>query len=701
MAQAVIGALRVNLGMNTAAFSRGADTAEQRLAKFGRNVTRVAAAYTAAVGVALLALTRNSLQTIDAQSKLAQQIGSSVASIQTLQYAGDLAGISMDQMATSLSRMNQRLGQVITRGSGPAARSLDILGIAAEDLIDLDADERIIVIADALSGLGSQAEVAAVAYDLFGRAGRDMVPFLQAGGDAIRSAREELERFGVVVTDAEARQIEAANDAVTRLQLAFTGLGNTLAVNVAPKLESAAIAIGDFLADNEDLIDTVIRLTGVLGAGLAGLMAGRLLSAVIGAAGAIGGLVTALRAGSVAALTFQRALGPIGLVLSAVAAAVLLLGGRQEGAASSSDVHREALIALRGEIDEAIAQGPSAVATLAAQKEGHLQVAEAALASALAQHQATNAALAGVMANDDLDAVNEMRRPENNPAIQALVEQIRLLRELQTVAAAPVGGGAPGETPPLIADPDQIARELEALQAGWRAANEVALDAYAERNRIIADGLATGQITADEANELFNRSQRDYDKALAEIAAEGRNKLLEDEVEGYGASEDAFQDHADEMARIADALAEQIRATQTRAISAWAGVMDQLADHIRDKGEKAFKIAKALSIASAIINTAQGITKALAEGTGPWRWVEAAAIAAAGALQVRQIRQTQPGGGAGSVSAPSAPAGGGGLNQTLTVQGATADQIFNGMDARALAEKLLAYQRDGGRIVFA
>jgi len=63
----------------------------------------------------------------------------------------------------------------------------------------------------------------------------------------------------------------------------------------------------------------------------------------------------------------------------------------------------------------------------------------------------------------------------------------------------------------------------------------------------------------------------------------------------------------------------------------------ELINELAQINEKAFKIAKALAIADAIINTAQGVMKALSTGN----FLVAALIAATGAVQVAKIKSTQ------------------------------------------------------------
>jgi hypothetical protein len=67
------------------------------------------------------------LQTVDAQAKLAQSLGTTVASIQTLERAGELAGVSMSGIEQATKDLTRRLSQAAA-GTGPAADALDRLG---------------------------------------------------------------------------------------------------------------------------------------------------------------------------------------------------------------------------------------------------------------------------------------------------------------------------------------------------------------------------------------------------------------------------------------------------------------------------------------------------------------------------------------------------------------------------------------------
>jgi len=125
-----------------------------------------------------------------------------------------------------------------------------------------------------------------------------------------------------------------------------------------------------------------------------------------------------------------------------------------------------------------------------------------------------------------------------------------------------------------------------------------------------------------------------------------------------------------------------------------------------------FKENKAAAIASAIINTFQGVTKALASYPPPYSFAMAGLQAAMGFAQVNAIRNTNKngggGGGAAGVSSAASAAtsaqaanqsGGNASESTLFVQGIDPKGLFTGEVVRSLAGKLVDFQKNGGRVI--
>ncbi|MET4127997.1 phage tail tape measure C-terminal domain-containing protein [Roseovarius sp. MBR-6] len=277
--------------------SREMEAANARLAAFSRRVKIAAAAAVAAAAAAGVAMIRSGLQTVDAQAKLATSLDTTVASIQVLERAGDLAGVSMGQVEQATVQLTRRLSQAAS-GTGPAVEALRRLRLTAEDLQRLPLDARIAAIQQALGQYVPEAERAAVASQLFGD--RAALVFTRIDTATLRQATEDVLAFGVVVSDQDAAQIERTNDAISRLGLIWRGLSNQLAVAAAPALEAVANAIAAVASRTgplgiaiRGLFDNIGRLTAIATT-FAAFLAGRWVAGMAAAALSVRGLATAL-----------------------------------------------------------------------------------------------------------------------------------------------------------------------------------------------------------------------------------------------------------------------------------------------------------------------------------------------------------------------------------------------------------------------
>src|SRR5690554_2282745 len=109
-------------------------------------------AFTAAAGAVAL-FVRQGMNAIDEQVKFARQVGATADGMRALVEAGEDAGVSMGIMQTAVDRLNVGLGEA-RRGAGTAREALDTLGLSAEALSAMDADERLAAVADRVRGLG-------------------------------------------------------------------------------------------------------------------------------------------------------------------------------------------------------------------------------------------------------------------------------------------------------------------------------------------------------------------------------------------------------------------------------------------------------------------------------------------------------------------------------------------------------------------
>ncbi|MDE4596719.1 hypothetical protein [Sinorhizobium meliloti] len=124
MTSAVIGALRVNLGLDSAAFQDGLKKAQSGLSRFGSMAKTglIAGAAAAAAGLAAFGVSvKGAIDAADDMSKMAQKIGIPIEELSRLKYVADLVG---RLNADACHRGPQTLRQYDrTRWPSPPARS--------------------------------------------------------------------------------------------------------------------------------------------------------------------------------------------------------------------------------------------------------------------------------------------------------------------------------------------------------------------------------------------------------------------------------------------------------------------------------------------------------------------------------------------------------------------------------------------------
>jgi hypothetical protein len=246
MSQSLIGAVRVNLGLDSAQFTQGMQRAKKTTTDF-QNVMGKLKGALAGLGVALSlnafrSMISNTMQTIDAQAKLARGLGGTTAAVQSLERAASRAGVAQSELMAAATRLNQRLGEAIVTGRGTEGVFRRI-GVSAQELARMDVDERFAAISDAMRRAGMSTQEMAFYLRELGIRQSSVITLMQEGGDAIRRSREAVNDFGVALTNIQSGAIEAANDSISDMGRLWEGIRNQLAVALAPTIQAVADSI--------------------------------------------------------------------------------------------------------------------------------------------------------------------------------------------------------------------------------------------------------------------------------------------------------------------------------------------------------------------------------------------------------------------------------------------------------------------------
>ncbi len=264
-----LGTLSMVLTAKTGLFTAGMAKANAALGAFTKAtaVARGAAFKFMAVigpviGVGGFALmTRNALNSIDATAKLADRLGTTTEAITGLGHAADLAGVSSESFNAAMEILVRRLGEA-KQGSGEMMRAVKTMGLDIQRLTNQDPAQTFVELADQIAKMPTAAQKAAAAYQLFGRSGMLLVNMLAEGSEGLREQMEEARKLGLTYDRVDAKKVEEANDALTRVKASFVGIFNVAAIQLAPVIEAVSKSFTDWATDGTTMAEYVVKSFG-------------------------------------------------------------------------------------------------------------------------------------------------------------------------------------------------------------------------------------------------------------------------------------------------------------------------------------------------------------------------------------------------------------------------------------------------------
>ncbi len=249
MAQAEIGALRVTLALNAGEFERGLGKAGQRLDRFkGRAGAAVQAATKAftvlsATGVAAMGAlsiaVKKTIDDADKISKISQSVGVPVEQLSRLKLAAELSDVSIEQLSDGIARLARNMTDLAGGAGEEARRAFDALGITVQNVDGTlrNTTEVMGDVANKFSTMNDGAAKTAFSMQIFGRAGKELIPMLNEGADGIAALEREADALGVTFSTKTAKEAEVFNDNLTIMKAVAQGLVTRVTSKLLPILK--------------------------------------------------------------------------------------------------------------------------------------------------------------------------------------------------------------------------------------------------------------------------------------------------------------------------------------------------------------------------------------------------------------------------------------------------------------------------------
>jgi hypothetical protein len=290
-----------------------------------------------AAGIAgLTAMGKRAIDAADNLNDLSQRTGVAVPILSKFGAAAEDSGSSIDEVAKAMGRLSKGIVDPASK-TNEALKAIGISSTDAQGKIR-GVDAIMLDLADKFAKLPDGAQKTALAMELFGKSGMNLIPMLNGGRDALSQYSATIDTEMAQAADkfndalnAIARSVAGPfNDAVTALLPTLTQLAQNIA-NFAewfsglPKpVQDFAIALGGIATAAIILAPVLTPIVGAFKL-LAGLKLGATIAGWIPVIGQIGPAL--LTVGKILLGVFS---GPVGWVALAVAAGVAIYAFRDQ-----------------------------------------------------------------------------------------------------------------------------------------------------------------------------------------------------------------------------------------------------------------------------------------------------------------------------------------------------------------------------------
>ena len=151
-------------------------------------------------GTALFGMANKAAASGDRVDKLSQKVGMSRKGFQEWDYILSQNGMSIESLQGGMKKLNNTIDDAIG-GSKTAVNAFGRIGISVDDLKGKSPEQVFEMTVKALQGMPDGAEKAALANELLGRSGSELMPLLNGSSKSVDELKAKAKELGIVLSD--------------------------------------------------------------------------------------------------------------------------------------------------------------------------------------------------------------------------------------------------------------------------------------------------------------------------------------------------------------------------------------------------------------------------------------------------------------------------------------------------------------------
>lgn len=206
-----------------------------------------------AMGVALLA--EHLVEAAKSAAEFGEQIehatqktGMSVQSIQELGFAARMSDVDFQSFSVGLEHLSRAMLEA-QQGSLQTASAFQSVGLSAQQLKGMKIEDVLKVVADKFHETKDGADKTAIAMQLFGRSGAELIPLLDRGSEGMDALKQKANQLGIVMSDEAVKQSAEFADQMKELSASAEATTRNLMGELMPSLNQI---VNTFLKGSSD-----------------------------------------------------------------------------------------------------------------------------------------------------------------------------------------------------------------------------------------------------------------------------------------------------------------------------------------------------------------------------------------------------------------------------------------------------------------
>jgi len=212
----------------------------------------------ASIGAGLFDITKKTAEAGDTFQKMSERTTISVKTLSEFSHVAKIAGTDIETIEKGVRKMQRSMSDA-DNGLATAKRTWEQLGISIYGVDGnlKDTEQVFLEVINALRNFEDPTKKAALAMEVFGRTGSNLLNISTLSAQEVDNLRQEAERLGITFNEVSGKQAADFQDALTRVKESAEGASHTIGKGLIPLLTDFFNLISGVDAEKFDYVKSL------------------------------------------------------------------------------------------------------------------------------------------------------------------------------------------------------------------------------------------------------------------------------------------------------------------------------------------------------------------------------------------------------------------------------------------------------------